>query len=115
MLSLIPTALAVYCIMGKFGKFGGELSIIRQTKTIQNSTKINDLLADLLIRKTFFRQMLEESQFKSLPRQTFPLYGIRFLNQARTGCRPACTWFLKINPVRIVGLHACVCVRAWGY
>ena len=34
---------------------------------------------------------------------------LKFLNQART-------WFLKIDPVRIVGMHvrvcACVCVSA---
>ena len=36
----------------------------------------NNLLADLLIRQTFFRQMLETSQFAKLsPCQTFPLYG----------------------------------------
>ena len=40
-----------------------------------------------------------------------------FLNQVR----PARTWFLKIDPVRIVGMRACVCVcvcvcvRARGY
>ena len=34
----------------------------------------------------------------------------RFLNQARAGHRPARTWFLKIDPVRIVGMRACVCV-----
>ena len=39
---------------------------------------INNLLADLLIRQTFFRQMLETSQFAKLSRhQTFPLYSIR--------------------------------------
>ena len=28
-------------------------------------------------------------------------------------CRPvpACTWFLKIDPVWIVGMHTCVCLR----
>ena len=31
-----------------------------------------------------------------------------FLNQARA-------WFLKIDPVRIVCMRACVCVRARGY
>ena len=37
---------------------------------------INNLLADLLIRQTFFRQMLETSQFAKLsPYQTFLLYG----------------------------------------
>ena len=37
---------------------------------------INNLLADLLIHQTFFRQMLEESIRQTFPRQTFPLYGI---------------------------------------
>ena len=34
-----------------------------------------------------------------------------FLNQARAGHRPVCTWFLKIDPVRIVGMHVCLCMR----
>ena len=38
--------------------------------------------------------------------------GQKFLNQARAG-RSA--WFLKIDPVRIVCMRACVCVRARGY
>ena len=42
-----------------------------------------------------------------------------FLNQARAGRRPAHAWFLEIDPVRIVGMRACVCVcvcvRARGY
>ena len=37
-----------------------------------------------------------------------------FLNQARAGHRPSRAWFLKIDPVRIVGMRvrvcACVCV-----
>ena len=33
-----------------------------------------------------------------------------FLNQARTDRRPACTWFLKIDPVWIVSMCVCVCV-----
>ena len=33
-----------------------------------------------------------------------------FLNQACAGRRPARAWFLKIYPVRIVGMRACVCV-----
>ena len=37
------------------------------------------------------------------------------LKQARTGHRPARAWFLKIDPVRIVGMRACVCVRARGH
>ena len=40
----------------KFGEFG-ELFVIRQTKTIQLIVlTIDNLLADLLIRQTFFRQ-----------------------------------------------------------
>ena len=37
-----------------------------------------------------------------------------FLNQARAGHKPVHAWFLKIDPVRIVGMHACVrvCVSA---
>ena len=50
----------------KFGEFG-ELSAIRQTKLVLT---INNLLADLLIRQTFFRQMLETSQFAKLSRYT---------------------------------------------
>ena len=36
--------------------------------------------------------------------------SILLLNQAHN--RPACAWFLKIDPVRIVGMHVCVCVFA---
>ena len=35
-----------------------------------------------------------------------------FLNQACASHRPALTWFLKIDPVRIVGTCACMCVSA---
>ena len=34
----------------------------------------------------------------------------QLLNQARAGLWPAQTWFLKIVPVQIVGMHACMCV-----
>ena len=33
-----------------------------------------------------------------------------FFNQARAGLWPVHAWFLKIDPVRIVGMRACVCV-----
>ena len=36
---------------------------------------------------------------------------VLFLNQTRAGHRPARAWFLKIDPVRIVGMCVCVCVR----
>ena len=35
-----------------------------------------------------------------------------FLNEECAGLRPACAWFLKIDPVRIVSMHVCVCVCA---
>ena len=37
------------------------------------------------------------------------LFGF-LLNQGHTGRRPAHTWFLKIDLVRIVSMHVCVCV-----
>ena len=40
---------------------------------------------------------------------------IYFFNQGPAGLWLARTWFLKIDPVRIVGMHVCVCVRARGY
>ena len=41
---------------------------------------IDNPLADLFIRQTFFRQTLEKSRFaKHSARQTFPLYGIKQL------------------------------------
>ena len=33
-----------------------------------------------------------------------------FLNQTGAGLWPAHAWFLKIDPVRIVGMRVCVCV-----
>ena len=42
----------------------------------QNQVTIDNLLADLLIRQTFFHQMLEKSLFTKLSSHlTFPLYG----------------------------------------
>ena len=40
-----------------------------------------------------------------------------FLNQVCAGHRPVRAWFLKIDPVRIVSMRACVhvCVRARGH
>ena len=33
-----------------------------------------------------------------------------FLNQVCADHRPVLTWFLKIDPVWIVGIYVCVCV-----
>ena len=35
---------------------------------------------------------------------------LAFIKQARVGLWPARTWFLKIDPVQIVGMRMCVCV-----
>ena len=60
-----------------FGKFG-EPSAIHQTKTIH---VISNLLADLLICQTLFRQNLYPSTFaKRYHHQTFPLYGILYIH-----------------------------------
>ena len=40
------------------------------------------------------------------------MYAFVFLNQACAGLWPTHAWFLKIDPVRIIGIHACVCVSA---
>ena len=34
----------------------------------------------------------------------------QLLNQARADLWQARAWFLKIDPVQIVGMHACMCV-----
>ena len=52
-----------YRIVGKLRKFS-ESSVICQTKLVLT---INNLLSDLLIRQTFFHQMLEKGQFAKLP------------------------------------------------
>ena len=53
----------------KFGEFS-ESSVIHQTKLSKLVLTINNLLADLLIRQTFFRQMLEKSQSAKLSHYT---------------------------------------------
>jgi len=58
----------------KFGKFG-ELSVIRQTKTIQISTYNYNLLAESIHSPAFFRQMLETSKFAKLSRYVVFEYG----------------------------------------
>ena len=63
----------IYCIVGKFGELG-ESSVIRLTKLVFT---INNLLADLLIRLTFFCQMLEKSQFAKLPPAKLSRYTVQ--------------------------------------
>ena len=63
----------IYRIAGKFGEFWGIVHMIRQTKAIQTSSTINNLLADLdlLIAKPFSPNARNESI-----RQTFPLSNL---------------------------------------
>ena len=56
-----------YHIVGKFGKFG-ESYMIRQLKSSKLVLTMNNLLADLLIRQTFFHQRFEQSQFAKFSR-----------------------------------------------
>ena len=38
-------------------------------------------------------------------------FHLELLNQAHAGHRPARAWFLKVEPVRIVSMCMCVCLR----
>ena len=79
---------------------------------------INNLLADLLIRQSFFRQMLEKSQFNKIsPCQTFPPYGnntrISILPQTFPinkvfQCKHESSFSLKFCRIRIYGIE-CLC------
>ena len=40
--------------------------------------------------------------------QSFPIP--KFLNQACAGCKPVCTWFLKIALSVNIGMYVCLCV-----
>ena len=69
-----------YCIVGKFG---GQSLVNHPWFTKLKLSKlvltIDNLLAYLLIRQTFFRRKLEKSQFVKLsPNQTFLLYSRHF-------------------------------------
>ena len=56
------------------------------------------------------------SWFCAVPQYVYvslDILRIVFLNQAHAGLWLACTWFLKIDPVRIAGMRVfvCVCLR----
>ena len=63
----LPRMLHVPYSVGKFGEFN-ESSTTCQTKLI--ILTINNLLADVLIRQTFFRQMLNSPHFPGAIRYT---------------------------------------------
>ena len=60
---------------GNVGKLG-ESSMIHQTKPSKLVLLINNLLADLLIRQTFFHQMLKTTRFTKLPPTKLSLYMV---------------------------------------
>ena len=62
----------IYCIVGKFG----ESFMSRQTKPSKLVLTINNLLADLFICQTFFRQMLKKSLNFSPAKLSHYIYGI---------------------------------------
>ena len=48
-----------------------------------------------------------------IPYSRFSILEISlYVNQACAGLRPACAWFLRIDPVRIIGMCVRVCVSA---
>ena len=68
-----------YRIAGKFGEFG-KSSVIRPRFAKLKPSKlvliINNLLDDLLIRQTFFCQMLKMSQFTKFPPAKLSRYTV---------------------------------------
>ena len=71
---------------------------------------IRDSLIVLVCRVIISRVVLTGC-FMGIWRAADFTYLLAFLNQPRAGCRPVCTWFLKVYPVRIVGMRACMCVH----
>ena len=72
--------LTTYRIAGKFGR-GSSANLVNRQQFIKLKPsklvlKINNPLADLLIRQTFFCQMLGKSQLAKLFPQTFLLYDL---------------------------------------
>ena len=61
-------------------------------------------MSSQLINKCLTTFLYRESHINSL------LHRHVFLSQACAGHRPANAWFLKIDPVQIVGMRVCVCV-----
>ena len=60
---------------GNIGEFGKSFVICQITPS--KLVLINNLLADLLIRQTFFHQILKMSQFANVSlRQSFPPHGM---------------------------------------
>ena len=81
----------------KSGKFGERPWLTKLTPS-KLVLAINILLADLLIRQTFFRQILEKSQFtKFPPRQTFPLYN----NLCIAECKPRILFLYEYSTLHL--------------
>ena len=94
----------LYHIAGKFGEFG-ESSLIRQSKLVLT---IKNLLANLLIRQTFFHQMLDKSQLAKLSHYTVKI-SILILHDDVVHCTKMETlvslygmqWIMNSTPMHI--------------
>ena len=91
-LQAAKTVIFMYCIAGKFGEFG-ELSVIRQTKTIQISTY------NTIGWSIYSPNFLSPKARKELLRQTFPLPNLWRESLANLANR---SWFAKLKPSRLV-------------
>ena len=95
-------AIPYIAIAEKFGKFG-ESSVIRQTKTVQIVLVINNLLGNLFIRQTFFRQRLNSPNIH--PRQNFRI-AIRYC--IGLGYLASCgQLFTTLDSLHIMKTHLC--------
>ena len=61
-------------------------------------------------RKLFTERELKKTPYINAMVQHEDSFTGKFLNQACAGLWLARAWFLKIDPMRIVGMRACVCV-----
>ena len=66
--------------VGKFGKFS-ESSVICQTKPTKLLHTINNLLADLLIRQTYFTKCLKRANLPNFPPPELSHYTVQIFTQ----------------------------------
>ena len=77
--------------------------------TVKHNNKITYLITGQQVPGLILDTRLYMHCLKCITKGQIAMHAI-LLNQARAGHRPARAWFLKIDPVRIVGMRACVCV-----
>ena len=59
---------------------------------------------------TIFKNGMESRPRSISTEYKLTIFLFAFLSQARAGHRPTRAWFLKIDPVRVVGMCVRVCV-----